>query len=87
MRLLIFLKSTNNLNFPLGLRCAKIGLAYFEKGNVVMMPYLWSKANSTVISSFKCIGVGRLCLYAGLSLFLVNRLSDVVVFDVDVFRA
>ena len=64
MRLLIFLKSTKSRSFPFGFFCANIGLAYFENGRVVIMPYLCNMANSTKMSSFRLIGAGRLWLYA-----------------------
>ena len=72
MRLLIFPRSTKSLRRPLGLRCAKIGLAYLENGKVVMIPYLCMSANSTVISSLRLMGVGRFWLLAGLSSFGVS---------------
>ena len=55
-----FLKSTNSLSFPLGFFCANIGLAYFENGSVVIIPYLWSYASSTNMFSLRLTGVGRL---------------------------
>ena len=57
---------------PFGLRCAKIGLAYFEEGRVVIMPYLCFSANSTVKSSLKLIGTGKLCVYCGRSSYSIN---------------
>ena len=72
MRLLIFLKSTKSLSFPFGFFCANIGLAYFENGRVVMMPYLCNMASSTKMSSFRFIGAGRLWLQAGESSSGVN---------------
>ena len=56
----ILRKSNKSRKRPLGFRCAKMGLAYLEKGRVVIIPYLWSRASSTVMSSFRLIGVGRL---------------------------
>ena len=70
--MLIFRKSTRSLNLPLGLRCAKMGLAYFENGRVVIIPYLCISASSTVRSSLRLMGTGRLCVYTGWS-FLGDR--------------
>ena len=67
MRALIFRRFTNSLSLPLGLRCAKIGLAYLENGSVVFMPYLCMRASSTVRSSLRLIGTGRLSVCTGLS--------------------
>ena len=49
MRLLIFRRSTRRRNFPLGFLRAKMRLAYFEQSRVVIIEYLCSNANSTVI--------------------------------------
>ena len=65
--------STRSRNLPLGLRCAKMGLAYFENGRVVMIPYLCISANSTVRSSLRLMGTGRLCVYTGLSFLGVRH--------------
>ena len=46
--------------------CAKTGMAFLLEGNVVMMPYLCSRASSTRMSSLRLIGAGRLWLWAGL---------------------
>ena len=68
MRALIFRRATNSLSsLPLGFRCANIGLAYLEDWRVVIMPYLCMSASSTVRSSLRFIGTGRLCVYTGLS--------------------
>ena len=68
----IFRRSTSTRSLPFGLRCAKIGLAYFEEGRVVIKPYLCFSANSTVKSSLKFIGTGKLCVYIGRSSKSVN---------------
>ena len=39
--------------------CGKVLLAFLLNGKVVIMPYLSSEANSSVMPSFKLIGVGR----------------------------
>ena len=67
MSALISHGSTNSLSLSLGFRCAKIGLAYSENGSVVTMPYLCIRASSTIRSSLRLIGAGRLCVYTGLS--------------------
>ena len=54
-------KSTNSLSLPLGFRCAKIGLAYLEKGSVVIMPYQCMRASSTVRSSLRSVLVDFAC--------------------------
>ena len=72
MSALIFRRSTRSLSLPLGFRCANMGLAYLEKGSVVMMPYLCMRASSTVRSSLRLIGTGRLWVYTGLSSFGVR---------------
>ena len=62
MSVFFFLGSTNRRNFPFGLVCANIGLAYLLKGNVVMMPYFSIGASSTKISSLRLIGARRIWL-------------------------
>ena len=59
-------------NFPLGFRCAKMGLAYFDKGKTVIIPYLCMRVSSTIKSSFSWIGMGKLWLYTALSSFGVS---------------
>ena len=49
-----------------------MGLAYLEKGSTVMIPYLCIRANSTIRSSFRWIGIGRFWLYTALSSLGVN---------------
>ena len=49
-----------------------MGLAYLEKGSTVMIPHLCIWANSTIRSSFRWIGIGRLWLYTALSSLGVN---------------
>ena len=60
IKLLFLRKSTRRRSLVFGLFCAKIGLAYLRNGSVVIMPYLCSQANSTGMSSFVSILVGRL---------------------------
>ena len=72
MRLLIFLRSTRRRSLPFGFFCAKIGVAYFENGNVAIIPYLCSSANSDIMSSLRFTGVGGIRLYAGGSSFGVS---------------
>ena len=67
--MLIYLRSTRRRNFPLGFRCAKMGLAYYEKGKTVIVPYLCMRASSTIRSSFRWIGMGKLWLYTTLLSF------------------
>ena len=62
IKLLIICKSMRRHNLPFGFLCAKIGLAYLVNVIMVIMPYLCSKSNATVISSLNMIGVGRLWL-------------------------
>ena len=54
IRLLIFRNSTGRRSLPFGFLCSKIGL----NGKVVNLPYLCNRDNSTVMSSFRLIGVG-----------------------------
>ena len=49
-----------------------MGLEYLEKGSTVMIPYLCIRASSTIRSSFRWIGIGRLWLYTDLSSLGVN---------------
>ena len=49
-----------------------MGLAYLENGCVVLIPYLCIKASSTVRSSLRLTGTGRLCVYTGFSFFGFN---------------
>ena len=58
----IFRRSLNRRIFPLGFLCATIGLAYLLNGNVVIMPYLFSRPSSTRIMSLRLIGAGRFWL-------------------------
>ena len=55
--------------FSVGLPCAIMGLAYLEKGSTVMVPSLCFRANSTIMSSFKWIGISRFWLQTALSSF------------------
>ena len=63
MRLLIFLKSTSSLSFPLGFCCANIGNASFEKSKTVKMSSLCMNANSTKNSSLGLIVKSQLWLH------------------------
>ena len=76
--MLIFLRSAGRRNFPLGFLCANMGLAYLEKGSTVMIPYLWIRANSTIRSSFKWIGIRRIWFYIALSSFGVSFILNSV---------
>ena len=49
-----------------------MGLAYLEKGSTVMTPYLCIRANSTIRSSFRWIGIGRRWLYTAVLSLGVN---------------
>ena len=66
------LKSTRIRNFSLGFRWANIGDEYLLYGSVVMMPYSCIRVSSTRRSSFRLVGVGRLCAYTGSSCLGVN---------------
>ena len=70
-----FFKSTIIRSFPLGFCWVMIGLAFLMNGSVVMIPYLFNRANSTSIASSKMRGAGRLWLYAALSSMGVNLIS------------
>ena len=70
--MLIFLRSTRRRNLPLGFLCAKMGLANFENGKTVMIPYLCIRVSSTIRSSFRCIGTGRFWLQTIFSSFGVS---------------
>ena len=72
MKLLIFLRSTYSRRFPLGFCCAKIGLALFLNGSVVMIPCLCKRASSTSIPSLRFGGAGGLRLCAALSSLGIN---------------
>ena len=71
-------RSTSCLIFPLGSRCAKIGLAFFENSSFVMMPKRCIKASSTVKLSFRLIGTVRLWVYTGLTFSGVKRTLNCV---------
>ena len=47
-----FLRSTRRFDFPLGILCSKMGLAYSKKGSTVMIPYMCIKGISKIKSSF-----------------------------------
>ena len=49
-----------------------MGLAYFEKGGTVMIPYLCIRVNCTIKSSFRWIGIGRFSLKIAPSSFGVG---------------
>ena len=68
---MIFLRSKRKRSFPLGFPCAKMGLAYSEKGSTVSFPYLCIRANSTINSSFKWIGNAN---FGFVQLFCLSRL-------------
>ena len=70
--MLIFLRSTRRRKILLGFLCAKIGLAYFEKRETVIIPYLCIRASSTNMSAFRWIDIGRLWLWTSLSSFGVS---------------
>ena len=72
IRLLIFRKSTS-LSF--GFFGAKRGVASLLKSEVLMMLYSCKKAKSTVMCSFKLIGVGGFWLQAELTSMVVNFTS------------
>ena len=59
VRLFIFPKATRRPSLPFGFPLAKIGLALLLNGEVVILPFICKKANSTLMSSFRLIGVGR----------------------------
>ena len=61
MSALILRRSTSSLSLPLGFRCANMGLAYLEKGSVVMIPHRCMRASSTVRSSLRLMGTGFVC--------------------------
>ena len=67
MNVFSFRRSFNRSSFPLGSRSKNAGLALLLKSEVVILPYLCSKANSTMISHLRLIGAGKLWLHAGLS--------------------
>ena len=73
MSSLIFRKSNSRRSFPLGLRCAKMGLTYFENVRFVMIPYRCISASSTVRSSLRLLGTGRLWVFTGLSFLGVRH--------------
>ena len=60
MSVFIFRRSTNRRNLPFGFLFVNIRLASLLKGSVVIIPYLCSKASSTIMSSLRLIGAGRL---------------------------
>ena len=60
VRLFIFRKATRRRCLPFGFPRAKIGLAYLLNGKVVILAFICKKANSTLMSSFQLIGMGRL---------------------------
>ena len=64
--MLIILRSTRILIFPLGFLCAKMGPVHFEKGINTMIPYLFTSASLKIKSSFRWNDLGKL--------FAVNRL-------------
>ena len=78
MRALIFRKSTRRRSFQLGLRWAKMGLAYFENGRVVMIPFLCFRASSTMRSFWRFMGTVKLCVYSGLSFLGVKHTLNCV---------
>ena len=61
------LKSTNIQSFPFGIRCLNIREEYLLYGSVMMIQNSCISANSTRRSSFRLVGVGRLCAYTGSS--------------------
>ena len=78
MRALIFRKSTSRRSFQLGLRWAKMGLAYLENGRVVMIPYLCFRASFSVRSFRRFMGTGKFCVYTGLSYLGVKHTLNCV---------
>ena len=56
----MFCKSTKKRSLHFGFLCAKTGLPFLLNGKVVKLPYFCSEAKSTVMSSLKLIGVGRI---------------------------
>ena len=72
MSALILRKSTSSRSLPLGFRWANMGLAYLKNGSVVIIPNQCMRASSTVRSSLRLIGTGRLCMYTSLSSFGVK---------------
>ena len=60
-------KSTSIRSLPSGFRYANIGEEYLLYGSVVMIPYSCTRASSTSRSTFKLVGVGKLCAYTGSS--------------------
>ena len=55
-----FPKVKKRRSFPFGFLCANIGLACLLKGNVVMIPYLCSRASSPRMTSLRLFSAGRL---------------------------
>ena len=72
IRLLNLLRSTRRRSFPLGLLCANMGVAYSKKSSTVNNPFLCIRANSTIRSSFKRTGIGRIWLYTAFLSFGVS---------------